>query len=157
DPDDLSGFVAALQGCDPTGGPEPGSLRGNPLLTRDPRVQQALEHRDVPGARELWQRSCAAPAWGLPLVWLHADLDARNILVRGGRLAGVIDWGCMGVGDPAVDVAAAFKLLDASGRARFRDTLAIDDATWLRAQGWVLSQALIALDYYTLETNPTLV
>ena len=27
-------------------------------------------------------------------------------------------------------------------------------ATWLRAQGWCLSQALIALGYYTPESNP---
>ncbi len=42
-------------------------------------------------------------------------------------------------------------------RERFRAALAVDDATWLRAQGWVVSQALIALGYYTLETNPILV
>ena len=33
----------------------------------------------------------------------------------------------------------------------------VDDATWARGRGWALSQALIALPYYTLETNPTLV
>lgn len=157
EPDELAGFLHALQGCDATGGPQPGALRGDPLFTRDFRVQEALDHMRLPGAGDLWERACAAPAWGKPPVWLHADLDARNVLVRGGRLSGVIDWGCLGVGDPAVDVMAAFKLLDANGRARFRDALAIDEATWLRAQGWALSQAVIALDYYTLETNATLV
>jgi hypothetical protein len=35
--------------------------------------------------------------------------------------------------------------------------LSIDDATWARGRGWVLSQALMALSYYTLETNQVLV
>ena len=34
---------------------------------------------------------------------------------------------------------------------------AVDDATWARSRGWVLSQAVGALSYYTLETNPELV
>ena len=34
-----------------------------------------------------------------------------------------------------------------------RSLLAIDDATWLRARGWVLSQPLMIVSYYTLETN----
>ena len=31
-----------------------------------------------------------------------------------------------------------------------------DDATWERARGWVLSQAVAILAYYTPETNPLL-
>jgi aminoglycoside phosphotransferase (APT) family kinase protein len=69
----------------------------------------------------------------------------------------VIDWGCAGAGDPAVDLMAAWKLLHADGRERFREALSVDEDTWLRAEGWALSQAVIALDYYTLETNPVLV
>ena len=156
-PDELAELLQALQRCDAAGAPPPGVGRGDPLLDRDAPVQVALARLDVPGARELWARACNAPAWESARVWLHADLDARNVLVRDGHLTGVIDWGCMGIGDPAVDVMAAFKLLDAAGRERFRALLAIDDATWLRAEGWALSQALLALDYYTLETNATLV
>ncbi len=154
---ELAELVTSLQRIDPGGGPSPGARRGEPLTIRDPYVQQALEHLDVPGAADLWRRALAAPEWDRERVWLHADLDARNVLVRDGRLTGVIDWGCVGVGDPAVDVMAAWKLLSADGRGRFRELLGIDDATWLRAQGWAVSQALIALDYYTLETYPVLV
>jgi hypothetical protein len=35
--------------------------------------------------------------------------------------------------------------------------LALDDDTWLRPQGWLVSQALSALAYSTLETYPPLV
>jgi aminoglycoside phosphotransferase (APT) family kinase protein len=34
---------------------------------------------------------------------LHADLGPEHLLVRDGRLAGVIDWGDARVGDPALD------------------------------------------------------
>ena len=94
---------------------------------------------------------------GAVAVWIHGDLDARNLLAREGRLTAVIDWGCLGVGDPACDVAVAWKMLDADARDIFRTALSVDDATWARSRGWVLSQAVNALSYYTLETNAVLV
>jgi aminoglycoside phosphotransferase (APT) family kinase protein len=157
DPDELATLLRELQGIDPAGGPMPGVRRGEPLAARDESTRLALEHLKVPGGEELWQRAVTAPEWGGARVWLHADLDARNVLVREGRLTGVIDWGCLGIGDPAVDVMVAWKLLDAPNRERFRHLLDVDDDTWLRAQGWALSQAVIALDYYTLETYPVIV
>jgi aminoglycoside phosphotransferase (APT) family kinase protein len=51
----------------------------------------------------------------------------------------------------------AWKLVARDQRARFRALLDVDDATWQRAQGWTVSQALIALGYYTLENYPPLV
>lgn len=36
---------------------------------------------------------------------IHADLGPAHLLVRDGRLAGVIDWGDARVGDPALDYA----------------------------------------------------
>lgn len=36
---------------------------------------------------------------------IHADLGPEHLLVRDGRLAGVIDWGDMRLGDPALDYA----------------------------------------------------
>jgi len=36
-------------------------------------------------------------------VLIHADLGPEHLLVRDGRLAGVIDWGDMRLGDPALD------------------------------------------------------
>jgi aminoglycoside phosphotransferase (APT) family kinase protein len=75
----------------------------------------------------------------------------------GGWLSVVIDSGCLGVGDPACDAMVAWKVLDADARDGFRSALAIDDATWARGRGWVLSQAVAALSYCSPETNPVLV
>ena len=61
------------------------------------------------------------------------------------------------MGDPASDVMVAWKMLSAEGRERFRAELEVEDATWARARGWALTQAVNALTYYTDENNPILV
>jgi aminoglycoside phosphotransferase (APT) family kinase protein len=73
--------------------------------------------------------------------------------MRDGRLAGVIDFGAAGVGDPACDLMVAWNVLPVEARQSFRDAVGMDEATWLRGRGWALAQAVIALPYYR-ETNP---
>lgn len=151
---DLAAFVAALQQVDPTGAP-PG--RGIPLTERDEEIRYWLGRFDGdPAVSVEWERALAVPPWEGPPVWHHGDLDVRNWLVRGGRVCAVIDWGSMGVGDPACDVMVAWKLHSREARDAFREALPTDDATWERARGWVLSQAVAALAYYTPENNPAL-
>ena len=150
---DLAAFVAALQQVDAAGAP-PG--RGIPLSERDEEIRSWLARFGDPAVNEEWERALAAPPWQGPPVWHHGDLDGRNWLVRGGRICAVIDWGSMGVGDPACDVMVAWKLHSRQARDAFREALPTDDATWERARGWVLSQAVAALAYYTPENNPTL-
>lgn len=154
--DELVAFVAALQQIDTAGGPGPTGGRDKPLARRDRATRAALERVEAPGALELWEEALAAAEWPGTRVWIHADLDARNVLVRDGSLAAVIDWGGVGVGDPAIDVMVAWKLVARGERDRFRAALGVDDATWLRAKGWCVSQALTALGYYTPATNPAL-
>jgi aminoglycoside phosphotransferase (APT) family kinase protein len=161
---DLAGFLTALQGIDTSGGPGPGEhnfFRGEPIVNRDAAVRASIAKLgaeiDVATVTGLWERALRAPAWSGPPVWIHGDLDARNLLAAGRRLTAAIDWGGLGVGDPACDAMVAWKVLDAESRERFWTELGVDEATWLRAQGWALSQALGALSYYTLETNPALV
>ena len=151
---DLAAFVEALQRVDPANAP---SGRGITLAERDEEVRFWLSRFDGPAVvRAEWERALAAPAWDGPPVWHHGDLDSRNWLVRDGRISGVIDWGSMGVGDPACDVMVAWKLGSSSARDTFRDALPTDDATWERARGWALSQAIAAIAYYTPENNPAL-
>jgi len=154
--DDVAALILALRAID-ADGPEPAGGRGRPLAERETAVRAALARVDAPGALELWQEALAAPEWDGPPVWIHCDLDGRNVLVRDARLTGVLDWGGAGVGDPAVDVMVAWKLIAREERERFRRLVAADGATWLRAKGWAVSQALIALGYYTLESYPPLV
>jgi aminoglycoside phosphotransferase (APT) family kinase protein len=148
---DLAAFVAALQVVDPLGAP---LGRGIPLAERDEEFRYWLARFDGdPAVVKEWERALAAPPWNGPPVWHHGDLDARNWLVREGRICGVIDWGATGVGDPACDVMVAWKLHSGVARDAFRDAMAVNDATWERARGWVLSQAIAVLAYYTPENN----
>jgi len=86
-------------------------------------------------------------------VWIHADLLRPNILLDRGRLMAVIDFGGVGVGDPATDVIAAWSVFSHRGRSVFRDALDVDDGTWIRARGIALLQATMIIPYYR-ETNP---
>jgi aminoglycoside phosphotransferase (APT) family kinase protein len=151
---DLAQFVAALHEVGPDGAP-PG--RGVPLAERDDDFRRWLVGFDGgPAVPAAWERALAAPRWEGPPVWHHGDLDMRNWVVRQGRISGVIDWACMGVGDPACDVMVAWKLHSPEARDAFREVLKPDDATWERARGWVLSQGVGALAYYTPVNNPIL-
>ncbi len=159
---DLAQFITALQQIEATGGPAPGRhnfYRGVPLAMRDQQTRAAIAAlHDVLDADEVttvWDAAIEVPAWNGAPVWLHGDLHSGNLLVQRGRLSAVIDFGGLGVGDPACDVMAAWLFLSAENRAVFRALLQVDDATWARGRGWALSFGLIALPYYQA-TNPVL-
>jgi aminoglycoside phosphotransferase (APT) family kinase protein len=158
---DLAEFIAALQRIDTTGGPLAGveSPRGVPLAERDAPTRAAITALsgvlDTDAVTAQWEAALRAPLWTGPGVWLHGDLNEGNLLALHGRLTAVIDFGVMGVGDPACDLMVAWTLLTPETRAVFRAALPFDDATWMRGRGWALSWALIVLPYYK-NTNPGL-
>ena len=158
----LAQFIAALHRIDPAGGPPPGphnSFRGVPLAARDAATRVAIlalhSTLDVVAVTATWEAALQTPAWcGMP-VWIHGDLQSGNLLAQHGRLSAVIDFGCLGVGDPACDLIVAWNLLSTEARTILRDALAVDAATWARGRGWALSVALIQLPYYQ-SSNPVL-
>jgi aminoglycoside phosphotransferase (APT) family kinase protein len=159
----LGRFVAELRGIDITGAPAPGSEgfgRGLALSRWDAEAREILPQCagliDVRRVAEVWDDALAAPAWDGPPVWLHADLIPPNLLVRDGRLAGVLDFGAMATGDPAYDITPAWHLLDRDTRPEFLEIVGADDAMRRRARGIVMYFAVFALPYY-LHTNPTMV
>lgn len=155
---DLALFIAALHRVDPTDGPS--ASRGVPLATRDEPTREAIasleRSLDTGAITAAWEAALRAPPWRGPPVWTHGDLYDGNLLAERGRLRGVIDWGGMGVGDPACDLIVAWSLLSGETRKVFRAALSVDDATWARGRGWALSVSLIALPYYE-RTNPVIV
>lgn len=153
---DLAHFISALQQLDTTGAPTDSS-RGEPLANRDQQTRAAIatlqEMYDSNLLLAVWETAVNAPPWHKPPVWIHGDLKPGNLLAAGGKLSAVIDFGGLGVGDPACDVMTAWLFLSANTREIFRAALQIDDATWARARGWALSVAVIALPYYQ-SSNP---
>lgn len=160
----LGHVVRALQAIDTTGAPRANerTQRAGSLAQYDEVTREALgqvtalvdaghleaDLFDPAAARDLWEAAVGAPAWSGQPVWVHRDLYLGNLLVRDGRLTGVIDFGGLVAGDPAGDVMAAWHVLPPTHRSRFLDHVEADAATRLRARGWVLSQGLLALPYY---------
>lgn len=89
---------------------------------------------DVPGSRAVGSDR-----------WYHGDLVAENLLLSGGRLAAVLDFDGLGVGDPTVDLHGAWELFDAPAREVFRARLGVGEAEWLRGRAWALAIGLGAL------------
>ena len=156
---DLAGLLAALRRIDPAGGPAAGG-RGGPLRELDEATRTGIaalaDAIDAEAVTRAWDHALAAPDWHRPPVWIHGDLDARNLLVRDGRITGVIDWSCACVGDPACDAKVAWAVLDAETRPIFRELLQLDDATMARGRGWALAHAIGAITYY-MHTYPVIV
>jgi aminoglycoside phosphotransferase (APT) family kinase protein len=159
---EMAQFITALHGIDSAGGPPPGhhnSFRGMPLSSRDAATRTAIANLrgtlDEAAMTAAWDAAFNAPVWNSPPVWIHGDLQAGNLLIQGGRLNAVIDFGCLGVGDPACDLIVAWNLFNAESREVLRAALNVDEATWKRGRGWALSVGLIALPYYE-HSNPAL-
>lgn len=147
---DLAEFLAALRSVDATDGPQPGKhnwFRGGALRTYDAQAQHALVvldgHIDVDLARQIWTTALDA-RWDGTDVWFHGDVAPGNLLLDDGGLAGVIDFGTCGVGDPSCDLAIAWTLLTGDTRQAFRERLSVDEATWARGRGWALWKTLVA-------------
>ena len=145
----LAQFLIALQRIDATGGPSPGPhnfYRGGSLATYDAETRQAIAilsgRIDTNAATDVWEAALIT-TWHEPPVWVHGDVNADNLLVQGGRLTSVIDFGMLGVGDPACDLSIAWTLFEAESREVFRSSLALDAGTWARGRAWALWKALI--------------
>ncbi|MCX5392316.1 aminoglycoside phosphotransferase family protein [Streptomyces sp. NBC_00094] len=156
----LGRFGAALRAVDATGGPA--SFRGGPVTDwEEGHLPGAIRDLGADGtvdaelATAAWESVLALPQWDRAPVWIHGDLLPGNLLGRDGRLSAVIDFGGLGVGDPACDTMPAWTLLTAGTRPLFREAAEVDDATWDRGRGWALCWGLVTEHYYR-ETNPVL-
>ncbi|MFE2143749.1 aminoglycoside phosphotransferase family protein [Streptomyces sp. NPDC059456] len=156
----LGHFLAALHRVGTAGAPR--SFRGGPVDTADDEVRAAIRDlgadgtHDAEAATAAWEAAVRAPQWQGAPVWLHGDLLPGNLLGRRGRLTAVIDFGLVGVGDPACDVMAAWTLLTAETREAFRVAAGVDDATWARGRGWALRFGLTAEHHHRGGRNPVL-
>jgi aminoglycoside phosphotransferase (APT) family kinase protein len=145
----LAHFLNALERIAATGAPPPGPhnfYRGGSLSTYDAEARNAiiaLKGRiDTVTATTLWDHALAT-SWTKPPVWIHGDVSAGNLLLREGRLSSVIDFGMMGIGDPACDLTIAWTLFSEASRASFRAALPHDANTWARGRAWTLWKAVI--------------
>jgi aminoglycoside phosphotransferase (APT) family kinase protein len=155
---DLAEFIHGVRGLDTHGRVFKGHGRGGDLRLLDEWTQTCFEQSerllDVPLLRRMWSAFRVLPRESRD-VMTHGDLIPGNVLVRDGRLAGVIDVGGLGPADPALDLVGAWHLLDDGPRQVLRDDLRCGDLEWKRGTAWAFEQALGAIWYYA-DTNPAM-
>ncbi|TDC11492.1 aminoglycoside phosphotransferase family protein [Nonomuraea longispora] len=158
----LAEFLVALQRYTPDGVRALRSrdgLTGQSLESRDRSTRDAIakvgDVFDITAMTDLWDTALKTPGWDHPPVWFHGDFHTGNLLTLDGRLHAVIDFGGLGIGDPACDLTIAYTLMSAGSRAAFRAALGVDDATWMRGRGWALTTGLNAYTSYAA-VNPVI-
>lgn len=146
---DVARFLTALARVDSAGGPAAGPHschRGAHPRFYDEDVQRSLARLDgvidTAAAHEVWEAALRTEITERP-VWFHGDIAPGNLLVRGGTLAAVIDFGTSGVGDPACDLAIAWTMFDDDARDAFRSALPWDEGVWARGRAWALWKAML--------------
>ncbi len=144
-------FLAGLHRAAPTDAPR-NPVRGVPLGDREDAMAPRIARLRAAGLfgdthGEIWGQALAAPL-DIEPTWIHGDLHPRNVLVEGGRLSAVIDWGDLAVGDPATDLASVWMLFEdaAAGEEALAVRQGVTAATRLRARGWALLFAIVLAD-----------
>jgi triphosphoribosyl-dephospho-CoA synthase len=115
--------------------------------TLDAALEQLIKHRLVADRRSFDAIIAATPAVSpnAPKAVVHGDFYVRHILVdNDGRPTGVIDWGDLHVGNPAVDLSIAHGFLPANSHDEFRREYgSIEDETWRLARLRALFYAVV--------------
>lgn len=148
----LAAFLRALHVPAPSDAPR-NFDRAAPLASRAASIGERMRHlervTDVMNdpIRNAWGEALDAPN-DTPPTWIHGDLHARNVLTLDGTITGVIDWGDMTSGDPAIDLASLWMLLPhEAARAEAQQAYgSVNSALWLRARGWAVLFGVMLLD-----------
>lgn len=155
--DDLGALIAQLRRADTQGRRFAGEGRGGHLRDHDQWMDVCFERSegllDVRRLQTLWAELRTLPEVD-PDAMCHGDLTPSNILVLDGHLAGVLDTGGFVPADPALDLVAAWHLLDSERRGMLRAALGCSEVQWRRGMAWALQQSM-GLVWYYADSNPT--
>ncbi|MEQ9315585.1 MAG: phosphotransferase, partial [Henriciella sp.] len=152
----LALFLLDLQGFHKRNAAEPAPdnhWRGVGLAQRGEVTADAIatlsDEFDGEALSKVWASALSAdPCKRDEQTWIHGDMHPANLVVRDGAITGVIDWGLSGLGDPACDLMAAYTVFSGKARDAFARATAASESAWMRARGWALSTAVVALAYY---------
>lgn len=156
--DDLARLVGEIRAI-PTGGRRfRGSGRGGDLRDHDWWMRACFDRSrhllPVDRLRATWAHLRPLPRRD-PDRMTHGDLVPGNLILRDGRLVGVIDVGDYGAADPALDLVVGWHALDDEPRRQFRERVDVDDLQWQRGMAWAFQQAMGLVWYYET-TNPSM-
>jgi aminoglycoside phosphotransferase (APT) family kinase protein len=155
---DIAEFIGGVRSLETRGRVFRGKGRGGDLRAHDAWMETCFRHSqgllDVPGLRRLWAEFRLLPRVA-PDVMTHGDLMPGNMLVSGGRLAGILDVGGLGPADPALDLVGPWHLLESVPRQVLRRALGTDELEWQRGTAWAFQQAM-GLVWYYAGSNPVM-
>lgn len=142
----LADAVLALRSMSPTGRRRPAAFSAaSDTATTRPKVV-ALEST---AALKAWDAAVSLGAEpDTASGWVHGDLMRGNLLMRDGHLTGILDWGASGVGDPALDLLAAWTCFGARGRAVFLGCLEATEEQVVVAKALAVRKVAWGLEYY---------
>lgn len=153
----LAHYLTLLQKVDPLDAPKAGKhnfYRGGDLEVYHEQTLEALEQlKDVlpiEKLNEIFNQSLESK-WNKSGVFVHGDVAPGNLLIQNNKLVGLIDFGILGVGDPACDYAMAWTYFNEEERKVFLANIDVD--TINRARGWALWKALITYNSTNLEVR----
>lgn len=148
---ELAQFLKELQSINTMDGPLPGQhnwWRGSHHSIYDEDTKKQIGQLsgiiDTSKSITLWEQACKTK-WKKQPVWVHGDFSISNILVQASKLSAVIDFGCVGIGDPACDLVIAWTFFDGIARKIFIHEMELDHNTWLRAKAWALWKSTFEL------------
>lgn len=152
----LALFLLDLQGIPKRHASEPAPdnhWRGVDLIKRSAVTEDSIrtlsDEFDADALVKVWSTALSADRCKPDdRTWIHGDMHPANLVVRDGAVTGVLDWGLSGLGDPACDLMAAYTVFSGKARDAFARATAASESAWMRARGWALSTAVVALAYY---------
>lgn len=154
---DLAEFISGVRRIDTRGRRHAGHERGGCLADHDEWIQVCLARSegllDLAVLRRIWDTLRVLPRGDSLDVMNHGDLLPGNLLVRDGRLTGVLDVGGLAPADPALDLVSAWHCLEGGPRRVLRECLGAGDEEWERGKAWAFQQAMGAVWYY-VDSNP---
>jgi len=156
---DLAEFISGVRAISTGGRAFGGSGRGGDLRCHDGWMQTCFERSgqllDVPRLRRMWEAMRQLPRGTAGDVMSHGDLIPGNLIVSAERLAGILDTGDVAPADPALDLVAAWHLLEDGPRQALRGDLSCGDLEWERGRAWAFEQAM-GLVWYYADSNPAM-
>jgi aminoglycoside phosphotransferase (APT) family kinase protein len=152
----LGAFLRALHAVEPgeVGAPEDDfkwdmARKAARALERLPMLAGVADP-DLLATAEALMRDVPANHHGRTL--LHGDVYVRHLMLGPAGLAGVIDWGDVRWGDPAIDLAVVYSFLPPEARPAFWQAYGpVDEQTRRRARLTALANHGVSLLAYALD------
>jgi aminoglycoside phosphotransferase (APT) family kinase protein len=157
---DLANFIKILHGLpvpsDAIADPSLRAYRAGPLSAVDVGIRKYIDTcrslsglaLDLDDCLAVWTEGVDSAAPAEPAGWVHCDLLGENLLLAGGQLAAVLDFGGLAVGDPSVDLIVAWEVLGPRARSVFRSGVGCSDEAWQRGRAWAIAIAVMTFAYY---------